>query len=105
MQGALIDLRTRDNLTAVSEGALRRGQLDAVPRNRRIVFSPPNPKYRITVFTDIDCGYCRKLHAQINDYMKAASRSSTCSSRAPASARNPSTRRCRCGARRTSARR
>jgi thiol:disulfide interchange protein DsbC len=23
------------------------------------------------VFTDIDCGYCRKLHAQINDYMKA----------------------------------
>jgi thiol:disulfide interchange protein DsbC len=70
MQGSLVDLNTRDNLTEVSEGALRRGQLDAVPRNRRIVFSPPNPKYRITVFTDIDCGYCRKLHAQINDYMK-----------------------------------
>jgi len=70
MQGALIDLNTRDNLTEVSEGALRRGQLDAVPLNRRIVFSPPNPKYRITVFTDVDCGYCRKLHAQINDYMK-----------------------------------
>jgi len=71
IQGALIDLPTRDNLTEVSEGALRRGLLDAVPRDRRIVFSPPNPKYRITVFTDIDCGYCRKLHAQINDYMKA----------------------------------
>jgi thiol:disulfide interchange protein DsbC len=70
MQGALIDLNTRDNLTEVSEGALRRAQLDAVPRNRRIVFSPPNPKYRITVFTDVDCGYCRKLHSQINDYMK-----------------------------------
>jgi thiol:disulfide interchange protein DsbC len=71
LQGALIDLATRDNLTQVSEGALRRGQLDAVPRDRRIVFSPAKPKYRITVFTDIDCGYCRKLHAQINDYMKA----------------------------------
>jgi len=70
MQGSLVDLNTRDNLTEVSEGALRRGQLDAVPLNRRIVFSPPNPKYRITVFTDVDCGYCRKLHAQINDYMK-----------------------------------
>ena len=70
MQGALIDLGTRENLTDVSEGALRRGQLDAVPVDRRIVFSPPNPKYRITVFTDVDCGYCRKLHAQINDYMK-----------------------------------
>ena len=71
MQGALVDLQTRDNLTEVSEGALRRGQLDAVPRNRRIVFSAPKPKYRITVFTDIDCGYCRKMHAQINDYTKA----------------------------------
>ena len=71
VQGSLVELATRENLTSVSEGALRRGQLDAVPRNRRIVFSPPNPKYRVTVFTDIDCGYCRKLHAQINDYMKA----------------------------------
>jgi thiol:disulfide interchange protein DsbC len=71
VQGSLVELATRENLTMVSEGALRRGVLDAVPRNRRIVFSPPNPKYRITVFTDIDCGYCRKMHAQINDYMKA----------------------------------
>ena len=71
MQGSLVDLNTRDNLTEVSEGALRRGQLDAVPRDRRIVFSPKNPKYRITVFTDVDCGYCRKMHSQIADYMKA----------------------------------
>jgi thiol:disulfide interchange protein DsbC len=35
------------------------------------IFSPANPKYRVTVFTDIDCGYCRKLHAQIADYNKA----------------------------------
>ena len=71
MQGSLIELASRDNLTEVSEGALRRGILDAVPRERRIVFSPAKPKYRITVFTDIDCGYCRKMHAQIADYMKA----------------------------------
>ena len=70
IQGSLMDLASRDNLTAVSEGALRRGTLDAVPRERRIIFSPAKPKYRITVFTDIDCGYCRKLHSQINDYMK-----------------------------------
>ena len=71
VQGSLVELATRENLTEVSEGALRRGVLDSVPRDRRIVFSPPNPKYRITVFTDIDCGYCRKMHAQIADYMKA----------------------------------
>ena len=71
LQGSLIDLGTRDNLTAASEGVLRRAVLDAVPRERRIIFAPPNPKYRVTVFTDIDCGYCRKLHSQIADYNKA----------------------------------
>ena len=71
LQGSLIELSSRDNLTAASEGVLRRGVLDAVPRERRIIFSPAKPKYRITVFTDIDCGYCRKMHTQIADYNKA----------------------------------
>ena len=71
IQGSLMELATRENLTDASEAVLRRGVLDAVPRERRIVFSPANPKYRVTVFTDIDCGYCRKMHAQIADYMKA----------------------------------
>jgi thiol:disulfide interchange protein DsbC len=71
IQGALINLATKENLTDSSEAVLRRGVLDAVGRDRRIVFSPANPKYRITVFTDIDCAYCRKLHSQIADYNKA----------------------------------
>ena len=71
IQGTLMELQSRDNLTAVSEGALRRGMLDAVPRERRIIFSPAKPKYRLTVFTDIDCGFCRKMHTQIADYNKA----------------------------------
>ena len=33
-----------------------------------LVFSPKSPKYTITVFTDIDCGYCRRLHSQIAEY-------------------------------------
>jgi thiol:disulfide interchange protein DsbC len=71
IQGALINMATKANLTDTSEAVLRRGVLDGVGRDRRIVFSPANPKYRITVFTDIDCAYCRKLHAQIADYNKA----------------------------------
>ena len=71
IQGTLMDLASRDNLTAVAEGALRRGMLDAVPRERRIIFSPAKPKYRLTVFTDIDCGFCRKMHTQIAEYNKA----------------------------------
>ena len=71
IQGSLMELSTRDNLTAFSEGALRRDTLNAIPRERRIIFSPAKPKYRLTVFTDIDCGFCRKMHTQIADYNKA----------------------------------
>lgn len=70
LQGSLIELGNRENLTAASEAVLRRSVLDSVPRNRRIVFSPPNPKYRVTVFTDIDCSYCRKLHAEMAGFNK-----------------------------------
>ncbi len=71
LQGTLVQLATRTNLTDVSEARLRQGVLSAVGMDRRIVFSPPKPKYRITVFTDLDCGYCRKLHAQVADYNRA----------------------------------
>lgn len=70
IQGELIQINTRENLTAVSEAVLRRGVLNAVGEDRRIIFAPPNPKYHVTVFTDIDCGYCRKLHAQVAEYNK-----------------------------------
>jgi thiol:disulfide interchange protein DsbC len=33
-----------------------------------VVFSPENPRHTITVFTDIDCGYCRRLHREIDEY-------------------------------------
>jgi thiol:disulfide interchange protein DsbC len=33
-----------------------------------VVFSPPDPKYTVTVFTDVDCVYCRALQRQIKDY-------------------------------------
>ena len=39
-----------------------------------IIFSPANPKMTVTVFTDVDCGYCRKFHSQIAEYNKAGIR-------------------------------
>ena len=33
-----------------------------------IVFSPKEVKHTISVFTDIDCGYCRKLHNEMHKY-------------------------------------
>ena len=33
-----------------------------------ITYPAKKEKYEVTVFTDIDCGYCQKLHQQVEDY-------------------------------------
>jgi thiol:disulfide interchange protein DsbC len=71
LQGTLLRLEDRKDLTDASEAVIRRAELAAVGKDRRIVFPAANPRHRVTVFTDIDCGYCRKLHDQIADYNRA----------------------------------
>jgi thiol:disulfide interchange protein DsbC len=39
--------------------------ISAVPESQMLIFSPKNPLYTITVFTDVDCAYCRKLHSEM----------------------------------------
>jgi thiol:disulfide interchange protein DsbC len=34
-----------------------------------LVYKAPDEKYRITVFTDISCGYCRKLHGEMEELL------------------------------------
>jgi thiol:disulfide interchange protein DsbC len=68
VQGEIIDLTTDLNLTEGRREGVRREVLAGVSETGMVVFSPPAPTSTITVFTDIDCGYCRKLHKQIADY-------------------------------------
>ena len=70
MQGALYDASTRENLAKDSMNKLRRKLLATIPVSDRIVFAPKNPEYTVSVFTDVECGYCRKFHAQIAEYNK-----------------------------------
>ncbi len=68
VQGEIIDLATDQNLTESRREGVRRDVLAGVSESGMVVFSPANPTSTITVFTDVDCGYCRKLHKQIADY-------------------------------------
>ena len=34
-----------------------------------IEFKAPKEKYAVHVFTDISCGYCRKLHSELQSYL------------------------------------
>jgi thiol:disulfide interchange protein DsbC len=66
--GDMIDVDSDSNISENRRRGIRQRLIDTVPESEMLVFSPKDPKYTITVFTDIDCGYCRRLHSQIAEY-------------------------------------
>jgi thiol:disulfide interchange protein DsbC len=68
ISGDLYDLGSNNNLTEDHRRELRVKLIAAVPESEMLIFGPKDPKYTVTVFTDVDCPYCRKLHSQIGDY-------------------------------------
>ena len=68
ISGDLYDLAGNDNLTEVRRRDIRMKLLATVPESDMVIFGPRDPKYSVTVFTDVDCAYCRKLHSQIAEY-------------------------------------
>jgi thiol:disulfide interchange protein DsbC len=69
LQGRLIDLASHTDLTEEKLGGVRKAAIDKVGEENMIIFKPKIAKYQVTVFTDIDCGYCRKLHSEIDQYL------------------------------------
>ena len=66
--GDLYDLDQEENLSDERRRTARAALLATVPESQMLVFSPKDPKYTVTVFTDIDCGFCRKLHNEMSKY-------------------------------------
>lgn len=71
LQGYLIDLENEINLTDTKQASLRQHALNKIGDDQLLSFKPATSKYKAFVFTDIDCGYCRKLHAEIEHYLAA----------------------------------
>lgn len=67
--GDLIDLEKRNNLTEARMDGLRKQAVDAISPEQMVVFKPKETRHVVTVFTDIDCGYCRKLHSDMQAYL------------------------------------
>ncbi len=70
LQGSVFDIHNKVDLTETAKAGLRKGALAAVGPERRIIFPAKNEKYAVTVFTDIDCGYCRRMHNEMAEYNK-----------------------------------
>jgi len=69
VQGRMFDLVDKKDLTEEKLAVAKAVLINAVPEEEMIIFKAPVQKYVINIFTDIDCGYCRKLHSEIDQYM------------------------------------
>jgi len=68
--GHLIDMKTGTDLTEARMGSVRLAEINKISEAEMIIYEPPGEvRNTVTVFTDIDCGYCVKLHNQMDGYL------------------------------------
>jgi thiol:disulfide interchange protein DsbC len=65
INGDVYELASKENITEARRNGARVTALAKLDEKQMIIFSPEHPKHTITVFTDVDCAYCRKLHSEI----------------------------------------
>ena len=70
LNGSMINLKTDENLTKAAMRSLRQSAMESIPVESMVVYpgkDTDNGKTGrfMTVFTDIDCPYCTKLHNEI----------------------------------------
>ncbi len=68
IQGDVFDVEAETNLTEARRSTARLSAVEDLGESSMIVFEPDESTHTVTVFTDIDCGYCRKLHRQMAGY-------------------------------------
>jgi len=68
IQGKVYSLVSK--VTDLAEQSLAKIRMEGLEKFKddMIVFKAKDEKYVVTAFTDITCGYCRKMHKQMNDY-------------------------------------
>ena len=71
-EGEMIDLENRVSLTEQRLGKLHMDLLVDLPADQMLTYEPENATGRsITVFTDISCGYCQRLHSEIDTLLES----------------------------------
>ena len=70
LEGDLFDLKTNRNVSEEAKSAIRLSAIEKMGADNMLVYKPEKVKNTVTVVTDIDCPYCRRLHNEIPEYMK-----------------------------------
>jgi len=70
IQGEVFDLKNKVHVNEEVMKPMRQAGVKQMSASA-IEFKAKNEKFAVTVFTDTDCGYCRKLHSEMQDYLDA----------------------------------
>ncbi len=68
IQGRVIDLETQRDLTEAAMSGMRKEQLQALDSAQFVTFGDDSADFDVLVFTDPDCGFCRRMHEKIDEY-------------------------------------
>lgn len=66
--GDMINVNTQEEVTEGQRRGARLSALEQLGAENTIEYAGAETKYTVTVFTDVDCGYCRVMHRQMKDY-------------------------------------
>ncbi len=69
VDGSLIDLSTKKNFTEDALAGYRLSHISSLGEENMVIYEPKDVKHTVTVITDIDCPYCRRLHSEMDQYM------------------------------------
>ncbi len=68
LNGSMLDLRSGRNITEIKKSDLRMGVINSLGEDHMIIFAAKKVRHTVTVFTDLDCPYCRLMHSKIKGY-------------------------------------
>ena len=68
IKGDIYDTDHGRNITDKRRAEARVELLRSLGDEDTVIFSPAKPRYTVTVFTDVECKYCRMFHGEIAEY-------------------------------------
>ena len=69
-RGDILEPAAGRNLTEEKRSAARSAAIEALGEDSMVVFAPEKTRHTVSVFTDIDCPYCRKFHQEVGELNK-----------------------------------
>ena len=70
IEGDLYDFRTKTNVSENAKTDIRLAAISQLDEKDMLIYKPEKTSATITVVTDIDCPYCRRLHSEVPQYLE-----------------------------------